>query len=203
MGAPMTVDELTTVEDAFRQQWLRLRAWAGDLDPAELRRPSPLEGWTVADLIAHLGRTMDALAAVQPTPPGTAPMALSEYVGAYPGRAHEIADITRELAATISDDPWAAVDRMAAAAFAQLTTLRDLARDPVVGARRGPILLSVLVISRVLERVVHADDLVRSLPDGPPAAGEAGPLHPPAVTLVSAALLDNAVDQAGECVERI
>lgn len=193
----MTVDELTGVEVTFREQWLRLRTWAGRLDPADLHRPSVLEGWSVADLVAHLGRSLDALAAAQPTAAGAIPLDLGEYVGFYPQRAHEIADITRELAATISDDPWAAVDRMAEAAFAQLTTLRDLAPDPVVRARRGPLLLSAMVVSRVIELVVHADDLMRSLPDGPAPAGEAGPLHPPAVTLVSAALLDIAVDRGG------
>ncbi len=202
MSAPRTVDEVNHLEQTLREQWLALRTWVGRLDADAVAMPSVLDGWTVAELVAHLGRAMDALAAAQPTPPGTVPLTLGEYVGGYPGRAQAIADITRELAVEIADDPLAAVDRMVEGAFAQLGVLRDLGVDPVVQARRAPILLSEMILSRLIELVVHADDLLRSTSGAPVLTGGApGPLVPAAVTLVSDTLLEIAVDRGGWQVE--
>lgn len=202
MSAPMTVDEVNHVEQTLREQWLALRTWVGRLDADAAAMPSVLDGWTVAELVAHLGRAMDALAAAQPTLPGTVPLTLAEYVGGYPGRAQAIADYTRELAVEIGDDPLAAVDRMVEGAFAQLGVLRDLDVDPVVQARRAPILLSEMLLSRLIELVVHADDLLRSTRGAPVLTGGApGPLVPAAVTLVSDTLLEIAIDRGGWQVE--
>ena len=204
MSAPRTLDEVTHLEQTLREQWLALRGWVGRLDADAVAMPSVLAGWTVAELVAHLGRAMDALGAAQPTPPGTVPVTLAEYVGGYPERAQAIADFTRELAVEIADDPLASVDRMTEASFAQLGVLRGLGVDPVVQARRAPILLSEMMLSRLIELVVHADDLLRSTRGAPALTGGApGPLLPAAVTLVSDALLEIAVDRGGWEVEVI
>lgn len=202
MSAPRTVDEMNQLDQTLRAQWLALRAWVGRLDADAATRPSVLAGWTVAELVAHLGRAMDALGAAQPTAPGTVPLTLAEYVGGYPERAQAIADITRELAAKIADDPIAGVDRLAEGAFAQLVVLRELGVDPVVQARRAPILLSEMMLSRLIEIVVHADDLLRSTTSAPVLTGAGtAPLVPAAVTLVSDALLEIAVDRGGWQIE--
>ena len=192
MGGAQSADELGQIEDVLRAQWLRLRTWVRGLDEDSRELPSVLGGWTVEDLVAHLGRAMDALTHAQPSVPGTVPLTLGEYVGSYPDRAAEIAAITRDLAVEIRDDPLRAVDRKVDAAFAQLAVLRDLGPDPVVQARRGPILLSEMVLSRLIELVVHADDLARSTRrDGP------GPVLPEALALVATTLLEVAVDRGG------
>ena len=200
MGGQQSAADLTVIENVFRSQWLRLRDWVGDLDEAARQRPSVLEGWTVAEVVAHLGRAMDALAAAQPAEPGTVPLSLGEYVGQYPDRATQIAEVTRTLAAEIEADPLTAVDRTAEAAFAQLTQLRNLAPDPVVQARRGPIRLSEMVVSRLVELVVHGDDLARSTGRTGPGFGS-GPLDEAAVRLVAEALLEIAVDRGGWSLE--
>jgi uncharacterized protein (TIGR03083 family) len=143
-------------------QWQTLRTWVGDaLDATSSRAPSVLGGWTVAELVAHLGRSMDALAVCEPAPPGTVPLSLAEYLGSYTGRGADIDRVTRELAARIADQPLRHVDALAAGAFARLDELGPA--DRVVQARRGPVLLSTMIISRVTELVVHGDDLQRSL----------------------------------------
>lgn len=180
----------------MRTQWTRLRAWARELDGPTLARPSVLDGWTVAHLVAHLARAFDALAAAGPTPPGTVPLTLAEYLGTYPERAAEIDRVTRELAAATADDPLGAVDRAAADAFARLAELRRLGEDPVVQARRGPILLSEMLTSRLVELVVHGDDLARSAP-----RPGTSPLDGDAVRRVSDALLEVVVDRGGWDVE--
>lgn len=175
--------------DVLRRQWQTLRDWVGDAVDADAgHAPSVLDGWTVADLVAHLGRAMDALAVCEPAPVGTVPLSLAEYLGSYAGRAADIDRVTRDLSAEIADDPLRHVDALAARALARMDELGALARmdqlgalaradtlaaavradplgpgDPVVQARRGPIRLSTMLISRLTELVVHADDLQRSL----------------------------------------
>ena len=196
--APSTGVELVALENLLRTQWLRVREWLTALDLASESGPSDLEGWTVADLVAHLGRAMGTLTGAQPAPPGAVPLSLGEYVAGYPAGAAEIAEVTRRIAGEIADDPLPAIDRMVEEALAQLAVLRDLGADPVVQARRGPILLSDLVVSRILELVVHADDLVRSTRRSLPGRS---PLEPAAVTVVADALLDVLQDRGGWPVE--
>lgn len=196
---PHSAIEVLELERLLRAQWLRLRDWVERLELAVDTEPSVLSGWTVAELVAHLGRCFHPLATAQPVPPGAVPMTLAEYVGTYPGRADEIRETVQDLAREIADDPLPAVERMADAAFAQLGQLRDLGPDPVVQARRGPVLLSTMITSRLLELVVHADDLVRSTRLVTP--GDPGPLEAGAVAVVADALLDVLVARGGWRVE--
>lgn len=196
MGGRQSATDLALLEHTLREQWLALRRWIGALERAAWSRPSVLEGWTVGDVVAHLGRTMDVLATAQPTPAGTVPRTLAEYLGGLATHAQEITERTHAAAAEIAGDPLRAIDGSAAQAFAQLTDLHGLAPDPVVRARRGPILLSELVISRLIELVVHGDDLVRSVQHG-----GRDPLAEDAVRVVSEALLEVVVDRGGWRVE--
>jgi len=190
----MPSGELADARTALHAQWDRVRSWVGEVvDDDVADDPSALEGWTVAELVAHLGRAMDALAGCVPVPDGTVPLSLGEYVGTYQDRATDIAETTRKLAAEIAADPLTAVDAHARAAFARLDELGP--DDHVVQARRGPVLLSTMAVSRVLELVVHADDLARSVPRGP------DPVDPGALRLVADALLDIVVARGGWSLE--
>lgn len=189
---PATIAEAS---GALRAQWDLLRAWVGDVLQDEGATPSVLEGWTVADLVAHLGRAMDALAVCTPLPAGTVPLTLGEYLGTYAARAADIAQTTRELAAEFADDPLGEVDARAAAAFATLDALGG--SDVVVQARRGPVLLSTMTVSRVIELVVHADDLFRSVQRVPGAGAGPDPVQPGALDLVARELLDIVVARGG------
>lgn len=213
--------ELAAASAALRAQWATLRPWiAVHVDTASGALPSILAGWDVADLVAHVGRGMSALTAVEPAPAGTVPLALGEYLAGYGAGAAVIAQTTRELTTTIAPDPLAAIDAFAAAAFARLDALGP--HEQVVVARRGPIRLSDMVASRVVELVVHADDLFRSLDatrtgvDGvtPGYArtvdeldrgllddSSRGVLDPAALDLVAQSLLDVLVARGGFVVE--
>lgn len=187
MIAPVTATELAELEDVLRDQWLRLRRWIGALDEEAVRRPSVLPGWSVAELVAHVGRSLDALAACQPAPSGTTPQSLAQYVGAYAAGATDIDRTTRALAADIAEDPLGGVDALAAGGFAQLTVLHDLAPDPVVVARRGPLHLSSMVVTRILELVVHGDDLLRSVGRTDPGVVAPRALHRTSEALLAVA----------------
>ncbi|MEZ0446725.1 maleylpyruvate isomerase N-terminal domain-containing protein [Cellulomonas sp. ICMP 17802] len=190
----MPSGELADARTALHAQWDLLRRWVGDVVDADVADdPSVLAGWTVAELVAHLGRAMEALAVCVPVPEGTVPLSLGEYVGTYADRAADIAQTTRTLAAEIAHDPLAEVDARAEAAFARLDELGP--DDRVVQARRGPVLLSTMAVSRVVELVVHADDLARSVPRGP------DPVEPGALRLVADALLEIVVARGGWSLE--
>lgn len=181
--------DLSTATDALHRQWDLLRGWIEDLDPDVGDRGSVLGGWNVAELIAHLGRAMEALAVVEAAPEGTVPLTLAEYLGTYAGRAAQISEVTRQLATEIAHDPLGEVDRRAAQAFRRID---ELGVDQVVQARRGPVRLTEMVVSRVIELVVHADDLARSLPHV-----VAQPVDRGALDLVAQTLLDIVVARGG------
>ena len=181
--------DLSTATDALHRQWDLLRGWIEDLDPDVGDRDSALGGWNVAELIAHLGRAMEALAVVEAAPEGTVPLTLAENLGTYAGRAAQISEVTRQLATEIAHDPLGEVDRRAAQAFRRID---ELGVDQVVQARRGPVRLTEMVVSRVIELVVHADDLARSLPHV-----VAQPVDRGALDLVAQTLLDIVVARGG------
>ncbi|GAA2517333.1 maleylpyruvate isomerase N-terminal domain-containing protein [Rarobacter incanus] len=187
---------------ALAAQWERLDAWLSVLDevPAWQSRPSTLPDWTVGELVAHLGRAFTALTACEPAPAGTIPLPLAEYLGMYPTRAHEISQVTKALAADIAGDPLAAIRAEARAAFTALDALAGAAPSPgelVVQARRAPITLRDMTISRLIEIVVHAIDLQDSLQGVVDSRGDACPLLPAALQIVADELLRIVVMRGG------
>lgn len=156
-----------------------VRDWIADLSAAEVAIPSVLDGWTVADLIAHVARSGNAVSQLRPAD-AKLPLPLGEYVSAYAAAADEIAEGTRVLAAATAADRVGAVDTAWATAATSLDVLGN--DDRVVLGPRGPILLSDFVATRILELVVHADDLGRSL-------ARPGSQDPRAVDVVAAALV--------------
>lgn len=202
MTSQRTRVELRTATSLLEQQWDTMRSWLGrivDDDDAAgldeiLAAPGVLPGFTVADLIAHLGRSLDALASAERAEPGVLPLSLAEYLRAYRDRSESVARTAREYAAQIAPAPLRALDRIASAAFRQLAELGP--DDCVVQTRRAPIMQSGLVVSRLIELVVYGDDLGRSV-----AWPGAHPVHPDALAYAADALLGIVVARGGWSVE--
>ncbi|MDQ2846861.1 MAG: maleylpyruvate isomerase N-terminal domain-containing protein [Actinomycetota bacterium] len=194
----------STADIVHAAQWAALRVWVDSVPPAARRQPSVLDGWTVDDLLSHLARSVDAIAALRPA--GSDPTAeptggeatgdqdptltIAEYLAGFSERAEETADTTKRAAAASAADRGGELD----AAFAQAQrTLAALGRsDPLVRAKGGTIRLSDFMETRIVELVVHAADLHRSLPDllSPP-------LLPAAVDRVEAVLRQAFRERAG------
>ncbi len=198
----MTAD-LATLAGALRSQWDRLHGWLellGDDMYGLADQPSALDGWTNRELVAHLGRAMRPLVDFREAPSGTVPLTLAEYLGTYPERASEIATSTRELADELGPDPLLHVTTVATAGLSRLDALVGSDRL-VVEARRGPMLLRELAVSRLIELVVHADDLVVSLAPTVDAVGPQDPRDPEARRIVAEELLRIVVTRGGWSLE--
>jgi uncharacterized protein (TIGR03083 family) len=172
----------------LRAQWKALRTWMATDGIAEcLDRPSVLPGWTVADLIAHTGRSFIATELTINDPGGQA-QSLRSYLAHYPPAAEEISEATQALAAEIRDGLLGGLDEIAERGFAHLDDLTA----PVLRGLRGGITRDDFVLTRLIEVVVHADDLARSLPEIEPPM-----LLDEAVALVSDALAGAYAEAAG------
>lgn len=163
-----------TNEELLRSQWAALRSWietSGLLRHAQ--EQSVLEAWNVHELVTHVGRSFLDIPVLGPAP-GAEPRSIREYVSDYGAAAREIADGTKQLARSFSGDVLAGIDNCARLGFRALDALRaDVVRGP-----RGAITRDDFILTRVIELVVHGDDLARSVPqvpappllDGPVAA---------------------------------
>lgn len=153
----MSLPDLT-----YAAQFEVLRVWIDSLEPAELTSPSVLPGWTVADLVGHLAGTGDSIAALHAPADDQQPMSIAAYVANYAPSADQIGQVAREKTQAAGADLVAELDRANAAGQRTLDELGGA--DRVVLARRGPILLSDFLDTRLIELVVHAGDLAKSLP---------------------------------------
>ncbi|HTY72157.1 MAG TPA: sterol carrier family protein [Actinomycetes bacterium] len=154
------------LDDARRcldAQWELISRWVDVVPTSAYDRPSPLSGWRVRDLLAHLTRTLRMFDDITPT--SARPLSIAGYVAGYAGAADDLRDSAVRLADSLGDDLPAALE----AAWAQRRPRIDvLTPGEVLDAPRGPIRAGDLVATRVVEYVVHADDLARCLPDAPP-----------------------------------
>ena len=98
----------------LQRQWTRLRAWLEDNRVlSHAGEPSGLVGWTVGDLVAHLGLGLRLVHGITEAPEGTVPISLREYVAAYPPGAAGIAEQTHEIAGELAPDVLAGLDVVA------------------------------------------------------------------------------------------
>lgn len=133
-----------------------------------LAGPTRLGEWTVRELVAHLALQLDWVPSHLGDPPtGRAALSLTEWVAGV-GSLGELLDAgTRSHAA----DSFAGSPAEVAAGFdAAADALLALLAGPEVGdgqrrfeIRLGSMLLSDMLVTRLVEGVVHADDLAAAL----------------------------------------
>ena len=179
---------MVTNEELLRSQWAALRRWietSGILQHAQ--EQSVLEAWNVHELVTHLGRSFLDFPVLGPAP-GAEPRTLREYVSGYGASARDIADGTKQLARSFAGDVLAGIDNCARLGFRALDALKtDVVRGPL-----GAITRDDFILTRIIELVVHGDDLARSVPGVPPP-----PLLEPPVAAVAGALARAYVEVTG------
>ena len=154
---------MDTLLGPLREQGARIVEWLRTLDEDDFVQPSALPGWDVRTLTAHVVLVFDGAVRGLTTPTTQRPLAVWEYVQLYAPNVETIAASTREKAdgrtsSELVDAIEAGVGRLPG-------------ELPAVGAvvgGRGPIAPADWVRTRLIEAVVHADDLSRSLPDREP-----------------------------------
>ena len=162
---------MVTNEELLRSQWTALRRWiesSGLLTHAQ--EQSVLEAWNVHELVTHVGRSFLDIPLLGPAP-GADPLTLRQWIADYGAAAREIADGTKQLARSFSGDVLAGIDNCARLGLRAL----DALRTEVVRGPRGAITRDDFILTRLIELVVHGDDLARSAPTvaAPPLLEEA------------------------------
>jgi uncharacterized protein (TIGR03083 family) len=188
LDGPQCVGECLSVRTLLERQYAALADWLEEVPVTEhLSVPVGLGDWTVRELVAHLGLGIGLSRYVAAAAPDAVPLSLGDYVGAYPPASEQIAEMTREMSARFGDDLVGGFRRTAAEAFAAI----DALPGEVFQARRGPIARDDYLLTRLLELVVHGDDLQRAL------GRTDAPLLPAAVGAVGDALAAAYVERTG------
>jgi uncharacterized protein (TIGR03083 family) len=150
------------VAAAYLDQWSLTRDWCDGIE--DWSAASSIDGWTLGELVTHLGLVADSIRAAADEMSEEKPLRLGDYIATYADGAAAIDERTR--AAASADGFLFAVDATAAAAEQAIASVEG---NPVVAARRGPIRWVDFLRTRCIELTVHSDDLSRSVDgDGPP-----------------------------------
>lgn len=185
-----------TPGEALVEQGRALHTWLDELGPDAFRHPTVLPGWDVHALLAHLVQLLDGMLADLARPTREAPLANDRLVARYAAGAARIE--AREVALAAARTPQELLDQLVATLGAVETAVGPGAALPAsVSSAEGPVTPGDLVGTRVVELVVHADDLSRSCPDREPV-----PLLRPALGVASRTLAGILADRyPGRSVE--
>ncbi|HET6878301.1 MAG TPA: sterol carrier family protein [Jatrophihabitans sp.] len=148
--------------DAFLAQSAAVADWLAQLGSDDFAAPSVLPGWDVRVLVGHIAGSKEGLQAHLGTRAEGPARPAADYVRAYAPAAARISE--QSLAAAGADGPAELVARLRA----PLVVPERVSDTTVVAAPRGPISAVDFARTRVLDLVVHCDDLSRSLPGREP-----------------------------------
>ncbi len=135
-----------------------LSEWLAALSPDAFDAASVLPGWDVRTLVAHLVRVHTGLVDGFARTSGARAVPVADYVRAYTAAAGEISDGTAELAAR--HGPPALLEALGT----PVAVPPGLTDRSVLAGPRGPITALDWARTRLLDLVVHADDLAQSMP---------------------------------------
>lgn len=165
MGEDGRVRSRPTAADALLEQSRALLTWWRDLPEDAYARPSVLDGWDVRQLTGHLLLVERGVARVLVQPSREKPLTPSAFVARYRPSASAIAEATAETTGELTGPELVA-------AFATAIEVAEQAlagpHPPVVAGARGPLRTADWIETRIVELVVHADDLNRTFPDRDP-----------------------------------
>ena len=158
-------------QEAFLEQSRTVLGWSQRLPAETFERRTVLPAWTVRELIGHLVHLHAGFLASLNQPTTATALPIYEFVMRYRRDVEMIMAATLETSAGLTGSE--VVTRLESA-------IDDLAGRLEAGVRlaqvimtpRGPTTIEDYLATRIVELVVHTDDLNRSVPDTTPA-----PLH--------------------------
>ncbi len=154
---------------AYAEQCDLLAGWVAARSADELARPSALPGWAVRVVVGHVAGSKEGLQAYLATRAAGPARPVAEYVQDYAPAAAQISEQSIEV--TGDDGPAELIARLRAPIEVDGTDGSD-ASEPndatVLDGPRGPITALDFARIRLLDLVVHCDDLTRSLPEAEP-----------------------------------
>ncbi|MEP7021414.1 MAG: sterol carrier family protein [Pseudonocardiales bacterium] len=150
---------------AFLEQSAALTAWLGQLSDEDFGLPSALGDWDVRTLVGHVLLVHVGLLRALDRPTNDRPSAPHEFVSRYRRDAVMIDQSTREMTGERSVEELRA--KLAEAALLIDAKLRQ-PYPRVIDTPRGVTTAADYLTTRLVELVVHADDLSRSFPEREP-----------------------------------
>jgi uncharacterized protein (TIGR03083 family) len=154
------------LDSVYLAQLDALLAWL-EAAPAEaFDRPSVLPGWDVRTLVGHVAMTHEGLTARLADRSSEKAISVAAYVRRYAPNRDVIADRTESV--TGDRTPNQLIEFMRAQPPVA-DALTGSSPRTVIGGGRGPITVEDWIATRLLDLVVHTDDLSRSLPTSEPA----------------------------------
>jgi uncharacterized protein (TIGR03083 family) len=149
--------------------------WLQDLPMESFERPTVLPKWSVRQLAGHLVLVHRGLVRLLDQPTRERPLPIYEFVERYRR------DVDMIMASTLEASTELAGEEVVAgleSAIDDLATRLDagIQMSRVITTPRGPTTIEDFLATRIVELVVHTDDLNRSLPEETPAALQRGAL---------------------------
>ncbi len=146
--------------DAFIQQAEVAADWLQALPEASFDASSVLPGWRVRTLAGHLVVLQRRFAMVLDTRAAGPAHSMADYVRGYPAAAQDVSELARAAATGPPSDVIAEIR----AGAALLAARAGVADRVAVEGRGGAITARDWADTRVIDLVVHCDDLSRSVP---------------------------------------
>jgi len=149
-------------------QWMRVADAVATLPDSVFDEASPLPGWRVADLVAHLSMCAGLAARRLAEPaPDRAEASVAPYLLSLGAAAPSIDELTRSLAAGITPAQSRLLVRNAVDSLRDVVSSTDPAR--VIPTRSGGMRLDDFLVTRCVEGVVHGLDLSPAVDPDPGA----------------------------------
>jgi uncharacterized protein (TIGR03083 family) len=155
-------------QQALLEQSRTIQAWLLAVPVDAFERPTVLPDWNVRQLAGHLVLVHDSLRQSLDQPTKEPALPTHEFVRRYRRDVEMIMAATLEASQGLSGQEVlahleCAIDALAARLDAQVRM------SQVIMTLRGPTTIEDYLATRIVELVVHTDDLNRSLPEAAPA----------------------------------
>ena len=155
-------------QEALLEQSRTVLAWLKGLPAGTFERPTVLANWDLRQLAGHLVLIHSSFTTSIDQPTKEAAVPVHEFVTRYRRDVDMIMESTLQASAGLSGPE--VVQRLESAIDDLAKRLDAGVRMPqVIITRRGPITIEDYLATRIVELVVHTDDLNLSVPEMTPA----------------------------------